>query len=203
MTRYLDHIPVGRTSITDRDDWREFCLQAAGNLSMLNDDDLLVMYVVDGIDYATRRYKRIAERLRRMFGSWKGWRVVEVGGGYGGQAKVMFDRYPFTYSSIDLPEPLVLQHAFLATYGYSISPVELPADLFISNYAISECRRREQRKYMRIAAQCERGYITWNGWTHNTYTRDELAAFIPGSEWVEELAHPHAHPLNGCLVWGM
>ncbi len=203
MTTFPDIIPMGRTSITDKDDWRTFCQNAAADLTMIRDGDGILERTIEGISYATRRYERIADRLEGMFGSWEGWRILEVGGGYGGQAKIMLDRHPCDYSIIDLPEPASLQHAYLESVGYTLADVHLPGDLFISNYALSECRLAEQRKYARLAVRCARGYITWNGWSHSTsFSRSQLAALIPGSRWEAELPHPNAHPLNGCLVWG-
>lgn len=198
---YLEVIPAGRTSITDRDDWRRFCRRATADLTLIRDGEPVLERTIEGVSYAEARYERIASRLQRLFGSWAGWHIVEVGGGYGGQARVLLDRHPCTYWIHDLPEPAELQHAYLAAHGHHLADLGA-GDLFLSNYAISEGSRDMQEAFLRVAAECPRGYITWNGWTHDAYTRREFAAQIPGSKWIRELSHPHANPRNGCLVWG-
>jgi hypothetical protein len=206
----LDLIPDDRTSITDTDRWREFCARAAEDLSLLDVNEGVFFEVICRRDHAEARYQLITERIDDLFGSWEDWRILEVGGGYGRQALSMLQRYPCSYSILDLPEPLALQRAFLATYGYALVEDAGPADLFISNYALSECSHDIQRRYLWRAAQCARGYITWNGWTHDTLSREEFQEAIPGSVWIEELYVPSPdprehdwawHKKNGCLIW--
>lgn len=197
-----DEIPSGRTSVTDCDGWREFCHYASRYLDVLRDGCPTLEYIVDGYSYAEKRYKDIAVDIEQIFGPWHQWDIVEVGGGYGGQARVMKDKYPCSYSILDLPEPLELQRAFLLAHGQGLAE-SLPRtpDLFISNYALSEGTREMQDEYIPIAASSRRGYVIWNGWTHDTYTKEEFSSFIPGSFWIEEIPHPHAHPENKCLLW--
>lgn len=84
--------------------------------------------------------------------------IVEVGGGYGGLATVL---YPFveynSYLLIDLPEANLLSRKYTEKTGcpvYSNTSDEIEFDddykfdLFISNYAFSECERETQLEYI-------------------------------------------------------
>ncbi len=120
----------------------------------------------------TLRYVKIAGDLRREFGDLKNFRIFEIGGGYGGQCKILHDLFGFkSYTLIDLPEclPLVsryLDHFHVPHIRY-LSNTKLSKareyDLFISNYAFSEIGEQEQREYLeKVVSLIPRGYITYN-----------------------------------------
>jgi len=110
-----------------------------------------------------------------------GWRVCEIGGGYGGLAHVflaaaraMGSAPPF-YRLFDLPEPTALQRRFLNELGwegsFEVSTLEeeesAPAaacDLVISNYALSELDEPTQLRYSRaLLERARRGvFLTIN-----------------------------------------
>ena len=123
------------------------------------------------------QYLTVMKRLVNLFGSLDNFRICEIGGGYGGQAKVILDNYkPSCYHMIDLPEPLALQRRYLDGY-----PVELFSeqtgqkyDLVISNYAISEIP--DNKLYIdEVLRKSVHGYITCNtdlvklDWPHQRY----------------------------------
>ena len=95
----------------------------------------------------TMRYIKIASDLQTMFGSLDGLSIIEIGGGYGGQCKILADLFNFkSYTIVDLSEPLALTKKFLSQCNVKnvtlVSPDEyIPGqhyDLVISNYAFSE-----------------------------------------------------------------
>lgn len=211
-TEYLDTIKPGATSITDTELWRDFCRRAAADLTLLDADESVFRRIISRRDHAEERYRQIAARIERLIGPWGGWRIIEVGGGYGGQAHVMLSLASCTYSILDLPEPLELQRVYLESLGFFLHGfvAGAPYDLFISNYALSECARDVQASYLQLAATCPRGYITWNGWTHDGLTLEEARAFLPSHMVTDELFVPSPdpdereeefHALNSCIIW--
>ena len=70
---------------------------------------------------STLRYISILARLQREFGTeWRGWRVCEIGGGYGGQAHIVLAANPLihSYTIYDQPAPAALQARYLAAMGW-------------------------------------------------------------------------------------
>jgi hypothetical protein len=70
---------------------------------------------------STLRYMSILARLQREFGTeWRGWRVCEIGGGYGGQAHIVLAANPLihSYTIYDQPAPAALQARYLAAMGW-------------------------------------------------------------------------------------
>ena len=101
-------------------------------------------------------------------------RVVEVGGGYGGLCKTLsvvcdFDEYIL----VDLPEAVAVQEKYLKNFPelyakckfISCDDVEevKDVDLFISNYALSECDYDTQVNYYdKLVANSKFAYIIYN-----------------------------------------
>jgi putative sugar O-methyltransferase len=122
---------------------------------------------------ATLRYVKFLSDMEVLFGSLNGFHIVEIGGGYGGQCRLIMSRFkPATYVMIDLPEMLRLAGRYLKTFGVDKAVTfrqplqwfsQQSIDLVISNYAISEIRRSEQDRYLRdVIKQARRGYILYN-----------------------------------------
>lgn len=163
------------------------------------------------VDPVTLRYLYVARDLYRRFGSLDGMRIVEIGGGYGGQARLLCKLFKVkSYTIIDLPEANRLQQRYLAGAEPEIKCTRLlfdldRFDLAISNYAFSECRKNHQRGYIEMVFKdSPRGYITGNFEGQDTgfprMTVGEIMAALPGS-----VRHPHVP--NFCpglwlLTWG-
>lgn len=120
----------------------------------------------------TLRYIVVADQISRLFDLPKNYTVAEIGAGFGGQAYILFTLHPFSqYYIYDLPEvePLVEKMLSLLSLPpptsldvYAKLPTE-SVDLFISNYALSECDRETQLDYLkRVAFKAKRGYMLWN-----------------------------------------
>lgn len=116
---------------------------------------------------STLQYVGVLSNLITLFGSLEGLRIVEIGGGYGGQCRTIQDYCNVScYHIIDLPEVCELAGAYLRTGGgYNFETFTEPTgqeyDLVISNYALSEIREPE-RYIEQVLKRSKRGYITCN-----------------------------------------
>jgi hypothetical protein len=150
----------------------------------------------------TLRYAKVLSDLQTLFGPLGRLRIVEVGVGYGGQCFVVHAAGGFrSYTLVDLPPVLALARRYLDTL--TVPDVELEPhgtfDLVVSNYAFTECKRNVQERYLtELLEPTSRGYMT--GTFMEGIGRDEIAARIPGSSWIEE--HPRSGKDNAILVWG-
>jgi len=113
---------------------------------------------------STLQYIGVLSNLVTKFGSLGGMRIVEVGGGYGGQCRTVLDVFkPACYHIIDLPEVCELQMKYLKeTIALSTSLIaDINYDLVISNYALSEIP--DNSGYIdRVLRKSTHGYITCN-----------------------------------------
>ena len=101
-------------------------------------------------------------------------RVVEVGGGYGGLCKTLsvvcdFDEYIL----VDLPEAVAVQEKYISCFPELYAKCKFiscddleevkDVDLFISNYALSECDYDTQEVYYnKLVANSKFAYIIYN-----------------------------------------
>jgi hypothetical protein len=124
---------------------------------------------IGALSPSTLRYIKMAGDLRRAFGDLTGMRVIEIGGGYGGQCKILSDLFAFeSYTIVDLPDSLALARTYLDKLGVPNvrfrSPEELTAkesyDLVISDYGFSSCNGPVQKRLLeRVFAQTKKGYL--------------------------------------------
>jgi putative sugar O-methyltransferase len=145
------------------------------------------------ISSATCRYIKILAELITLFGSLKDLDIVEIGGGYGGQCKIIYDYdKPKSYTIIDLPEACALIDKCLGHFG--INDVGIKStnsgfndekySLCISNYAFSEFDRKDQDFYAeKVINHSEKGYMLCNFFGKNVvlgredcFTKEEIVA---------------------------
>jgi len=128
------------------------------------------------------QYKAVMERLVELFGSLDGMRICEIGGGYGGQAKMIWDIFePPVYHIIDLPEVCDLQKRYLEDTRVKCftKPTGLYYDLVISNYALSEIP--DNKHYIEsVLKKSKHGYITCNTDFVKLYFKHNRMPDIPG-----------------------
>jgi hypothetical protein len=161
----------------------------------------------------TLRYVKVMKDLKDLFGSLDGFRVCEIGVGYGGQCRIVDSYFRLSqYHLADLEPVLRLAQAFLDKYVLNSSVAfrtmnELGLDqydLAISNYAFSELVRPVQDAYLRkVLLPARRGYITYNNINPDCYASyrvDELLALIPGARVFEE--KPLTYQENCVIAWG-
>ncbi len=134
----------------------------------------------------TLRYVAFADHISRIFDLPKDCTVVEIGAGFGGQAYVLSQLFSFRkYYIYDLPEVEMLIEKMMSKLSvpnveYLDTYAELPTesvDLFISNYALSECDRNTQLDYFnRVVLKAKRGYFLFND--TNLFEHLTLSDFI-------------------------
>jgi len=158
----------------------------------------------------TCRYIKVLSDLLKYFGNPE-MDIVEIGGGYGGQCKIIHDFVkPKSYTIIDLPEALLLAEKFLK--NFNISPVlrnsddanEINYDLCISNYAFSELDRRYQDFYAeKVIRLSYSGYMTCNFMgvrnAERAFTTDELKVLKTTGEILPEV--PKSFNNNLIFIW--
>ncbi len=118
----------------------------------------------------TCRYIKILSDLMNLFGSLDNLNIVEIGVGYGGQCKIIYDVFkPKSYTLIDLPEALEVSKTYLSYFN--IKPIlrdmndisHIEYDLCLSNYAFSEFDRPYQDFYAEhIIKYSKNGYMICN-----------------------------------------
>ncbi len=131
---------------------------------------------VGKISPTTLKYIKIAGDLELYFGSLNGYKIIEIGGGCGGQAVILSRLYDLSeYALIDLPEVLYLQDIYLEQFDISHRIIQMndldqvdEYDLIISNYAFSECAHQVQEKYLaEVIAKSSKGYMICNQISQN------------------------------------
>lgn len=152
----------------------------------------------------TLRYVKILADLVNQFGSLDGMNIVEVGGGYGGQCKIIHDMFtPKSYTLIDLPEAIRLAQRYLFEFGIVIDGKSGPYDLFISNYAFTEIERGYQDIYTEnFIKKSERGYMTCNFYEWHeagNMTFSDIINLMPDSKVMEEI--PLTANDNFIYIW--
>ena len=162
----------------------------------------------------TIRYMYVHLQLKKYFGSLEGYRIIEIGGGFGGQAALSTSLATgLQWHIYDLPSVIKLQRKFIETLGLSSkvsfsSGLELESksgDLLVSNYALSEISRKLQMEYISsVLLNCPRGYMTWNLISERNgggLTVDELLSLIPNSVAYDEV--PLTDAGNKVIAWGV
>jgi hypothetical protein len=165
----------------------------------------------------TLRYIKIAGDLKKKFGDLSKMHIVEIGGGYGGQCKILAELGGFaSYTIIDLPECNALSKKYLDRLGVqNVSFINndrlseaLTYDLVISNFAFSEIDLTEQKKYIKyVITSTPNGYMTMNFISHHfnlqSLSVEELVGMLlqGGRKGKVEAEQPSTHPDNLLLTW--
>ena len=133
---------------------------------------------------STMQYLNVVSNLMINFGNLDNLKIVEIGGGYGGQCKIIGDVFKYKqYSIVDLEEVNQLQSKYLSKfskknikfYNFKNYPKDEKYDLLISNYAFSEILEPLQTEYINnILANCKHGYITCNEKIKNFFNKIKI-----------------------------
>ena len=164
------------------------------------------------ISPATLRYIKILYDIEKHFGSLDNKTVMELGVGYGGQARMLNLRHDVKkYNLIDLPEVTALASKYLKNFKsyekFKFLTKETilsdNIDLFISNYAFSELNRDLQEFYLEnIILKSKNGYMIYNHINpkeFNSFTKEEILNFIPNSKAIFE--EPKTSEKNYIVIW--
>jgi hypothetical protein len=156
------------------------------------------------------RYIKIVGDLQREFGDLSNFNIVEIGGGYGGQCKMLKDITGFdSYTIIDLPECTPLVNRYLSLFNINnfktiaCNTLHEPmnCDLVISNYAFSEIHRNGQIQYMEmIINAAPRGYFIYNHCPRiNPFSINEFVALLEKqNKKVKIIQEPN---LGEIIIW--
>ena len=167
----------------------------------------------ENVSPTTLRYIKVLGDLINLFGSLDGMRIIEIGGGYGGQCKIIHDiAKPHSYTIIDLPEVLDLISKYLGEFNIQNVQLKKPGNLTenkyslcISNYAFTEVRRKYQNLYIKnVISKSNRGYITCNFFGRTIppmLSYDEIATLKPNSKFLPEI--PLTAHKNIVYVWNL
>jgi len=169
--------------------------------------------IVGYISPTTLRYISIMLELEDYFGSLEGLNICEIGGGYGGQYKIIDSYFKInTYTIIDLEPSLLLTKKFLSNYKLNskiefVKPDELKNstfDLVISNYAFSELNKISQDDYIhKVINFSNCGFMIYNNTTpvnFNTYTAQEIVDMFDNAFLIPE--KPKTGENSFKIIWG-
>jgi hypothetical protein len=157
------------------------------------------------------RYANVLGDLIVKFGNLDHFSIIEIGGGYGGLARLIRKFFPsIEYTIIDLPEVLLLAERYLREsgnqHGYNfISAFDfssISCDLLISNYAFSELKREYQIKYLNsIISKSRMGYMIYTTKSPpelNSLSISKVLSKIPNSVATPESPSTGA---NSLIYW--
>lgn len=161
----------------------------------------------------TFRYLYVHLMLIKYFGDISNSKIIEIGGGFGGQATVSTTLIPtLQWTIYDLPKVLELQRKFVlnvnphlnVNFSSGLDVVPASGDILISNYALSEISRDLQVDYInKVVLNCPKGFMTWNLISEKTLgglSVSEITAMIPTSVAIGE--SPLTDSGNVFIIWG-
>ena len=161
-------------------------------------------------------YVKTAGELKEIFGDLNGKKILEIGGGYGGQCAILNELFALSsYTLVDLVEPLALAQKTLEQRGVKNvrfwKPEEIRGeefDLVISHYAFTESCPSLQKKYIQtLFSRAKMGYLVCNFLPRHfglrPLSKEELCAeftkrMIPYETLPE---YPQTGKDNFLLVW--
>lgn len=164
--------------------------------------------VVGNISPGTLYFMNILQSLKINFGDISNFNVIEIGSGYGGQAKIILDYGINSYSCVDVSETLSLCNKYLNLFNYSniqyYQTTNIPKinhDLVISNWCLSEFDIIGIDFYIQhIIKYCKYGFFLMNTWDdRKDYIVSELSKYFSSVETLPEYPKTHQNP-NWLLI---
>jgi SAM-dependent methyltransferase len=127
------------------------------------------------ISPGTLYFMDVLNDIKNKFGNIHDFNILEIGSGYGGQAKILLDYGVKSYTCIDVNEPLNLCRKYLSNFKYTnvdfmvTEAVEYNTfdqyDLVISNWCLSEFDIEGIQYYIsKIINFIPNGYFLMNIW---------------------------------------
>jgi putative sugar O-methyltransferase len=166
----------------------------------------------------TLQYISILGDLKKIYNDLNNIDIIEIGGGYGGQCKIIFDLFkPKSYTIIDIKEPCLLIKKYLAMFNifpkvidaeeFSDNPEVLKSNLVISNFAFSEVFRPQQDIYIDCIlnySQC--GYMVCNQISSSIMWKSASYSIVDFKEKIKKNIHvfadiPSENKLNYRMIW--
>jgi hypothetical protein len=152
------------------------------------------------ISPGTIYFVNVLKELRKYFGNLTNHNIVEIGSGYGGQAKILLDSGVKSYTVVDIYPTLQLCQKYLSYFSYNnidfiksdnITPKKY--DTVISNWCLSEFDEEGMSFYIEnIIKYCSQGYFLMNTWdSRRDYLLNELKKYFAYVETFQE--NPKTH----------
>lgn len=179
-----------------------------------------LMEVPEGpVSPTTLRYLKVVQDLKEL--NFELESIVEIGGGYGGQACLINAFLPCVgdthraegYTVYDLAGPASLQNRYnlfkfdFCAFGFETLEIMKPQkyDLVISNYAFSELNREIQDIYLeKVILPAKHGYLTYNPGQGFEYSLSEIYEILKDKDIKIHLDHPmveSGYPENRIITW--
>jgi hypothetical protein len=202
---YIQEIEKDKEIISQIDRFKENDILGGSNLQDYSNKN------IGYISPSTLRYIKVLCDLRNLFGSLNNYNICEIGGGYGGQCKIIDIFFDInSYTIVDLEDVNKLSKLYLERIGLNtkIKHLTYPIvdsnkyDLIISNYAFSELPKHVQDNYMPILQNSKHGYITFNNSSTDsriTYHANDIQNIIKNSNTTKET--PETLHNNLVLYW--
>ncbi len=155
----------------------------------------------------TLRYIKVLSDLSQLNLNDK--TIIEIGPGYGGQYVVLRQVFkPKKYIFIDLDPALQLVKKYVSRnslddieldFVSTLDDAPINCDLLISNYAISECNKNVQDRYIKnYLNNAKNGYMIYNNM--NGYTHEDLKSLVKKNLKINQEI-PQTHPKNVLITW--
>lgn len=163
---------------------------------------------VGNISPGTLYFMNILQSIKHNFGDISKFNIIEIGSGYGGQAKIILDYGVNSYSCIDVKETLSLCNKYLTIFDYSninfYQTTNIPDtkyDLVISNWCLSEFDTVGISFYIEnVIKNCKYGYFLMNIWDERKdFILDEMNKYFSSVEILPEYPKTHENP-NWLLI---
>jgi hypothetical protein len=175
---YIENISKNCTILKDDVWYTEGYLKLACAKDMVGNP--LFVYKIGNnqlVESTSFRYMSVTSDLIRLFSGLKYVNsICEIGGGHGGQSrKILSYKRSIDYTIIDLKPVITLIEKIHDDLDLDLRTIdsleETEHDLFISNYAFTECPREIQNVYMdKVLKNCKNGYMICN--RHSGYFGD-------------------------------
>jgi hypothetical protein len=159
------------------------------------------------ISPTTLRYIKVLMDILKLDFDLNGKSVVEIGGGYGGQALVLSKFFEFeNYTILDLKTASMVQKRYLLEAGFSANTgtiddfEERNYDFVISNYAFSEISKTYQDVYLdRVIRRSSSGYFQINPDASECYNHIEIREIFssfPNAQFLSDYPMDKRYPNN-------
>ncbi len=189
---FLSNIVKKRANILQYLPWKKFQENdLVGNPEVYNYLSLSKYIKLDHYNFSptTLRYVMIGLDMVKFLEN--DMNIIEIGGGYGGQCKILYDLARYfnvrinSYTIVDLESSSKLQRKYLERFDLDVVCLhECPNkkyDFVISNYALGEFPINIQNVYIEnIVKNSSHGYIIWNSEElHDYFSNFNIEAEVP------------------------
>lgn len=212
-TPILEHVSVelGYMYLALLNDETKKLIPEAHSINDTKGNPLVMSTPFGVVSPTTVRYLKVLQDLNSIFKLTEISSVVEIGAGYGGQARLLMSFFNNikSYTCFDLKEPAQLQNRYnedlegFKSFPFSEDLGSIQADLVISNYAFSELTKKVQDTYIEyVLNNCPRGYIMYNPGASWEYPISEVVVRLTKSVDLM-LDHPmnNFYPDNRIIYW--